>query len=269
MVVAILLSATAAALSASMAVAWWVQKRTGETGWIDVFWTFSLGLVAAAAALAPFDSVPWPQPRQTLVAVLVLLWSLRLGSHIVLRTRSAGDDPRYRHLIEQWGNNAGRILFLQLQIQAAVSLLLTLSVFLAAHNPEPGLRLQDVFGALVWLTGIVGEGVADSQLRQFRKNSAHGGGVCDVGLWRLSRHPNYFFEWLCWCAYPLIAIDLAGRYPYGWAALLAPACMYWLLTSVSGIPPLEDHMARTRGPAWETYRKRTSAFFPFWPGKQA
>jgi uncharacterized protein DUF1295 len=80
--------------------------------------------------------------------------------------------------------------------------------------------------------------------------------------WRWSRHPNYFFEWLCWLAYPLIAIDLAGYSPYGWLALLAPACMYWALVYVSGIPPLEEHMLRSRGETFRAYQRRTRAFFP-------
>jgi len=87
--------------------------------------------------------------------------------------------------------------------------------------------------------------------------------VCDIGLWRWSRHPNYFFEWLFWLAYPLIAIDLAGYNPYGWLALLAPICMYWVLVYVSGIPPLEEHMLRSRGETFRAYQLRTRAFFPF------
>ena len=253
----------AIALSAIMAGAWWIQRKTGNTGWIDVFWTFGLGGTASVAALLPLTEGPWPQLRQVLVAVLVFLWSLRLGWHILLRTHSVGDDPRYRNLITQWGKTAGRQMFFQLQIQAAVSLLLALSIMLAAQNPHPGIRIQDVLGPLILVIGIIGEAIADRQLRQFKRLAFNRGGICDAGLWGLSRHPNYFFEWLCWCAYPVIAIDFTGRNPYGWFALLAPLCMYWLLTSVSGIPPLEQHMERTRGDAYRAYQKRTNAFFPF------
>jgi steroid 5-alpha reductase family enzyme len=252
----------AVVLSAVMAGAWWIQRQTGNTGWIDVVWTFSLGGTAAVAALVPLMDGAWPQLRQLPVAALVVLWSLRLGWHILLRTQSVGDDPRYRNLIAQWGKSAGREMFFHLQIQAAVSLLLALSITLAARNPNPGLRLQDVFGPLILLTGIMGEAIADRQLRQFKRLGANRGAICDVGLWSRSRHPNYFFEWLCWCAYPVIAIDFGGYNPYGWLTLLAPLCMYWLLTSVSGIPPLEQHMERTRGDAYRAYQKRTNAFFP-------
>jgi len=250
-----------AALSAVMTVAWQVQKLSGNTGWVDVFWTIGLGATAVIASLVPAAG-PWPYPRQILVAVLVALWSLRLGWHILMRTRAVGNDPRYRQLLAQWGGDAARRMFWQLQSQAAVSLVLGLSIVLAARNPHPGLGIQDLLGLAMLITGIVGEAIADHQLRRFKANPASRTSVCDTGLWRWSRHPNYFFEWLCWLAYPLIAIDLLGYNPYGWLALAAPACMYWVLVYVSGIPPLEQHMLRSRGEAFSAYQTRTRAFFP-------
>ena len=109
---------------------------------------------------------------------------------------------------------------------------------------------------------IAGEGLSDWQLQTFKANPANKGGINDVGLWRFSRHPNYFFETFGWLAYPVLAIDLTGAYPWGFAALVAPACMYWLLVYVSGIPPLEQHMLRTRGDRFRAYQRRTNAFFP-------
>lgn len=254
--------AMALALSAIMASSWQVQRATGNTGWIDVFWSFGLGAVASVAGLLPTGTAPWPHERQILVAILVALWSLRLGLHILERTRAVGDDPRYRNLINQWGTDAARRMFWQLQAQAAVGLVLAVSIVLAAQNPHPGLRVQDLLALSLLLAAIEGESLADHQLRRFKADPANRATICDVGLWRWSRHPNYFFEWLCWLAYPLIAIDLAGRNPFGWLALLAPACMYWVLVYVSGIPPLEDHMLRSRGDLFRAYRKRTSRFFP-------
>jgi steroid 5-alpha reductase family enzyme len=109
---------------------------------------------------------------------------------------------------------------------------------------------------------IVGEAIADRQLATFRADPKNRGQVCDVGLWGMSRHPNYFFEWFGWLAYPAIAIDL-GSYPWGWIALCGPALMYWLLVYASGIPPLEAHMLRSRGAAFRAYQDRVNAF---WPG---
>ena len=132
---------------------------------------------------------------------------------------------------------------------------------LAAHNPRPGLGLSDLLGAVLLLTGLIGEALSDAQLRRFRSDPANRNRVCESGLWKWSRHPNYFFEWLCWLAYPVIAIDPA--YPAGWITLLAPACMYWVLVYVSGVPPLEQHMLRSRGQQFRDVQARTRSFFPF------
>ena len=132
----------------------------------------------------------------------------------------------------------------------------------AAHNPDPNLRIQDLIGLATLIAIIIGEAVADRQLHAFKHAHGNRNAVCDVGLWRWSRHPNYFFEWLLWLAYPIIAIDFAGYNPYGWLALAAPAIMYWVLVHLSGIPPLEDHMLRSRGDVFRAYQKRTRAFFP-------
>jgi steroid 5-alpha reductase family enzyme len=260
---AFLAGAMGTALSAIMAAAWQVQRRRGHTGWIDVCWTFGTGIVAAFASLAPLSSDHQPGARRILVALLVALWSLRLGSHILVRTRKAGDDPRYRELISQWGDRADLRMFLQLQSQAAVGLILALSVALAAHNTRPNLGLSDFVGLALLVGALAGEAVSDWQLRRFRSNSANHGRICESGLWSLSRHPNYFFEWLCWLAYPLIAIDLSGQNPLGWLSLAAPVSMYWVLVHVSGIPPLEEHMLRSRGAQFRALQARTRPFFPF------
>lgn len=249
------------ALSAIMTIAWQVQRSTGHTGWIDVCWTFGTGLVAALGSVAPLQA-GGPSQRQILVAMLIAFWSLRLGGHIVLRTRDVGDDPRYRDLIKQWGANANLRMFLQLQSQAAVGLVLAVSVALAAHSTRPTLSVQDFLGGALLIGALLGEALADWQLRRFKADPANRGRICEAGLWSLSRHPNYFFEWLCWLSYPLIAIDLSGDNPLGWISLLAPACMYWVLVYVSGVPPLEAHMLRTRGDQFRAVQARTRAFFP-------
>lgn len=206
--------------------------------------------------------------RQVIVAVFAVIWAARLGIHIATRTARIADDPRYARLIEGWGSDASRQMFWLLQKQALVSIPLALAMFLAAHNPAPGLTLADAAAILVMVVAVLGEGLADWQLQAFKSNPANKGGINDVGLWRWSRHPNYFFETFGWLAYPLLAINLSGAYPWGWLALLAPACMYWLLVYVSGIPPLEEHMLRTRGDKFRAYQRRTNAFFPS-PPKEA
>jgi steroid 5-alpha reductase family enzyme len=257
--VAILLAGVA--MSAIMALAALIERRTGNSGWIDVVWSFGVGATALAGALMPLGEGPlW---RRLLVAALVCAWSLRLGLHIAGRTRGIGDDPRYARLKREWGGQAGIKLAGFLQIQALASIPLVLGVVLAAHNPAPFGGWQDWAGLAVFMVGIVGGGVADAQLRAFARSGR--GGVCDTGLWAWSRHPNYFFECVLWCAYAVIAPG-AG-YGLGWLAWLAPACITLLLARISGIPPLEQHMLAKHGAAYRAYQERTSALIPL-PPKQ-
>jgi steroid 5-alpha reductase family enzyme len=264
------LAAIAVALAVLMAGAWAVQQSTGNSGWVDTIWTFSLGLVGAASALWPIGGAA-PDARQWLVAVLVAAWSLRLGSHVAARTLHITDDPRYAAYAAQWGADAPKKMFFFLQNQAYGTIPLAFAVFVAARAPGDGLRLQDYLGALILLAGIVGEGLADSQLKAFRSDPANKGKVCDSGLWRWSRHPNYFFEWFGWLAYPVIAIPFSEplAYPWGYVTLLAPAFMYWILVHVTGIPPLEEQMLKSRGDRYKEYQARTSMFFPLPPKRPA
>ena len=260
MKLATLILLLALALSATMAVAWSIARHPGRSGWIDVIWSFAIGGGGIAAALVPIGGAT--TPRQWLVAGLVAFWALRLGLHIAVRTMRGGDDPRYAELKRQWGDAFERRLFWFLQVQAGAALLLALTILVAARNPAPGLTLSDALGALVLLSAIVGEGVSDHQLARFRADRTNKERVCDVGLWGVSRHPNYFFEWLGWVAYALIAIGPAGGFAWGWLALSGPAFMYLLLLYVSGIPPLEAHMLQSRGDAFRVYQSRVSAFWP-------
>lgn len=259
------LAAIAVSLAILMALAWAVQQRSGNSGWVDTIWTFALGLVGTGSALWPIAGAA-PNARQWLVAALVAIWSLRLGTYIAIRSAYITDDPRYAAFAKEWGVDSPRRMFIFLQNQALGSIPLVFAIFVAAHFPSDALRPQDYLGALILIVGISGESLADAQLKRFRENPANKGRVCDVGLWRWSRHPNYFFEWFGWLAYPVIA--LSPGYPWGWAALLAPVFMYWILVHVTGIPPLEEQMLRSRGDRYRDYQSRTSRFFPL-PPKEA
>jgi steroid 5-alpha reductase family enzyme len=263
MSIATALLLTAVGLSVTMAAAWRVALQMDRSGWIDAIWSFAVGIFGALAALAvsaPGGTVT----RQWLVAVLALGWSLRLGLHIARRTAAAGqDDPRYSQLKQEWGAGFRARLFWFLQIQAAAAFLLVLSIMAAAYNPAPALGHNDWAGIALMLLALGGEAIADRQLAAYRSNPAHRGKVCDAGLWRLSRHPNYFFEWLAWLAYVVIGIDTSGGYAWGWITMTGPVLMYWLLVHVSGIPPLEAHMLRSRGEQFRRYQARVNAF---WPG---
>jgi steroid 5-alpha reductase family enzyme len=164
---------------------------------------------------------------------------------------------------KSYGDKVAAGMFRLLQIQAVAAIPLGLAIVLAAHRPGP-LDVIDLLGVAVFAAGIVGGGLADRQLRDFAADPANRGRICDVGLWRYSRHPNYFFECVLWASFAVIAFQ-PGAYPAGLVALLAPLTMTVLLTRISGIPPLEDHMVGKYGEAYRAYQARTSAFVPLPP----
>jgi len=242
-------------LSLAMAGAWAIQRATGLSGWIDTIWSLAIGLggiVAALFAHGHFD-------RRMAVLIIVAAWALRLGSHIGSRTKGGGEDPRYAKLIEEWGGSAAWRLFLFLQVQALAAFILVLAVYLAATNDDAFPRALDIFAMLVAVIALGGEAISDAQLARFRRTPQAKTEVCETGLWRYSRHPNYFFEWLFWCCWPLFALVVPL---WSGLSLLAPLLMYWLLVHVSGIPPLEDHMLRSRGEKFRALQRRVNAFFP-------
>lgn len=240
-------------LSLAMMGAWVVQRATHNAGFVDVVWTFALGAAGVAGGLTAIG------PRRWLVAALVAVWALRLSGHILRRTWGAAEDSRYAELRQSWGASFQARMFGFLQIQAAAATALAVTFIVTARNPAP-LGSRDVVGLILFCAGIVGGALADAQLARFRRNPAHHGAICDIGLWRYSRHPNYFFEFLGWCAWPLLAI--APGYPWGWLALSGPALIYWFLVHVSGIPPLEAAMLRSRGDRYRAYQARTRPFLP-------
>lgn len=252
------------AVSAMMMAAWAVQKATRQSGWVDMFWTFAVGLGGLIVAL--MTEAGAPVERAWLVAAMVGFWSLRLGFHILARTATATyEDPRYADLRRLWGDSFEIRLFAFLQIQALCGAGLVVTVYAAAHRPGTALAITDYLGLGLLIVSVIGEAIADRQLRSFAADPDNHGKVCDRGLWAWSRHPNYFFEWLGWLAYPVIAISFAGDWWQGWLSLIGPVMMYWLLVHVSGIPPLEKHMLKSRGDAFKAYMARTSAFFPLPP----
>lgn len=263
----LLFGAVTLGLSAAMYGAWVVQKATGNGGWVDVIWTFATGAAGVTLALAPAAG-QGPSSRGWLVAALAGLWALRLGLHLARRSAQQ-EDARYAWFRKEWGPAFQGRMFRFLQVQAAAAALLALSMWLAARNPAPSLGATDILGVAIFAAALLGESIADAQLAAFKANPANAGKVCDRGLWAWSRHPNYFFEWLVWLGFAVIAVNLGGDWPLGWLAFIAPVFMLYLLTRKSGLPPLEDHMARSRGQAWADYKARTSAFFPMPPRRAA
>ena len=241
-----------------MTILWLWQRRSGNAAIVDVAWSFATALVGVVFALALGEGA-----RRWIIAGVAGLWGLRLGAH--LWQRVAGDrheDVRYRTMREQWGSRFQAYMFGFYQLQALWAVLFALPMAWAAWNHSP-LGWPDALGIAIWVAGVAGEALADHQLRRFRARGDSAGRVCDQGLWRYSRHPNYFFEWIHWFAYVCFAAGGDGR----WLALLGPAVMLWFLLKVTGIPLLEQRMLESRGEAYRRYQRATSAFIP-WPPRR-
>ena len=245
-------------LSVAMATAFVVAERSGRSGFIDAIWSLATGCAAAVLAAVPDGGEVLP--RQWLASALMAAWTLRLAGHIGARSLRHGDDPRYAHLRAVWGDNARKRLFFFLQIQAACGFILVVAVSFASRNPRP-YGVLDAVALAIAVAGLVGATVADRQMERFRAEKHSSPAIMNTGLWSLSRHPNYFFEWLFWCVWPLFALPSSSTV----IALSAPALMYWLLRHASGIPHLEAHLERSRPEAFAAYKATVPAFFP-WRG---
>ena len=241
--------------AAVMLALWLAQRRTQNAGVVDVAWSFATGALGAGFALAADGA--WP--RRLIVAGLAAAWGLRLGLHLWVRVGREAEDGRYQQMRRDWGADADRRLLVFFQIQALAAALFALPMLAAGRNAAP-LGLLDAVGVALWLAGLGGEAIADRQLAAFRADRHNRGRVCQVGLWRYSRHPNYFFEWLHWWSYAALAVHS----PLWWLPLAGVVAMGYTITRVTGIPPTEAQAIRSRGDAYRAYQRTTSAFVP-WP----
>lgn len=240
-------------------IAWARQQRTSNAGIVDVVWSFGLGasavLVAATGrgALLPC----------TLLGALGGAWGLRLGLHLLHRVRGEPEDGRYAQLRARWGD-APMKWFAMFQFQALLVALFSLPFVAVAANPVEEWNAWFVAGIALWAASVGGEAVADRQLARFRTDPAHRGTTCRAGLWRYSRHPNYFFEWLHWFAWVLLAVGS----PLAWLAWSGPLLMYMFLRYLSGVPFTEAQALRTRGEDYARYQRSTPMLFPWFPKEE-
>lgn len=254
-----LMAGSAAIAMAMMVVVWIFAKRMNNAGIVDIWWSF--GFVPAAIFCGVFGS--GHPVRNGLIAAMVCAWSLRLGSHLYRRVMAhhPDEDPRYADLRAQFPNHTWLMFFGFFQLQAVLIALLCAPVAIACANPGPGIGGFEFAGLALWLIAIGGESVADAQLAAFRAVPSNRGKVCEFGLWRFSRHPNYFFEWMVWVAFFVFALGS----PWGWVGAISPLLMLYFLTCMTGIPPSEAHSLASRGDAYRDYQRRTSVFVPWFP----
>jgi len=239
----------------AMAIGWWWQRVHANANIVDAIWAAGVGFAAVVMAWAA-DGDAW---ARGLTAMLGVVWAMRLAAHLAGRVGEK-EDGRYRYLREHWQGSQTKF-FAFFMGQAVVVILFALPFYGAASNPAttPAIRWLAI---VVWLVSVGGEAVADRQLRTYRASgdrSAHQ--TFRGGLWRFSRHPNYFFEWLHWFAY----VVLAAGAPNALFAWMGPVVMYVFLRYVSGIPFTEAQAIRSRGDDYRRYQRTTNMFFPWFP----
>lgn len=244
-------------LSVGFVVVYGIARRLDNYGVVDIAWSYAFGVLGVVYAVAADG---WG-PRRALFAALVSLWSLRLGTHLYRRVMGHHpvEDGRYQKLRENWRENFHLTMFGFFQMQAASVVLLGIPFLLVMQNPAPAFHALEFAGAVLWMIALGGEALADAQLAAFRREVRSRGQVCQRGLWRFSRHPNYFFEWLVWVAFFVIACAS----PWGWVGLLSPLVILFLLLRVTGIPLTEEQAIRTKGAAYRRYQESTNAFVPW------
>ncbi len=247
----------AAIAAAGFAVVWLISVRVRNYGFLDVVWSLSIAVLAPLYALLG-DGDP---ARRLAFALVGAAWSLRLGLYVLIRVvrLHPREDARYRSLRERWHGPRGFFWFFELQ--ASIAVVFSLPFALAATNARAGLGVWERAGLLLALAATCGEWLADWQAQRFKRDAGNRGAVLDTGLWRYSRHPNYFFESLVWWGFCIASLDS----PHGWLTVVCPLMMLYILFEVTGIPLTEKHSLETRGDAYRAYQRRTSRFVPWFP----
>jgi len=247
--------ASAAAIAALMLVTWIISLVMRDASIVDIVW--GLGFVVVAwVAYSVGEGV---EARRLLIAVLVTIWGLRLAGYLAWRNLGKGEDPRYQAMRRHWGSRFPLVsLVTVFLLQGVLMFTVSLPVQLAAAADAPSdLGLLALVGVALWAVGMFFETAGDLQLARFKADPANEGQVMDRGLWRYTRHPNYFGDFCVWWGIFLVAAETG---PARWG-IIGPIVMSVLLMRVSGVGLLEKSISKRR-PGYEEYKRRTSTFFP-------
>lgn len=248
---------SAAVVLGVMLALWLLSLRLSDASIADSAW----GPIFVLVALLGFAFGDGWLGRRVLILGMVGLWGLRLGSHIFSRNRGRGEDPRYARWREESGDRWWWLsLFKVFLLQGAILWVVSLPIQLAMTLPEPArFTVWDAIGELLWAVGFLYEAIADAQLRAFKRDPRRSG-ILDQGLWRTSRHPNYFGEAVLWWGIGIAALSVATAETWAAVSLLSPVLMTLLLRYVSGVPLAERQMRGREG--WQEYQRRTPIFIP-------
>ncbi|MDA3963279.1 MAG: DUF1295 domain-containing protein [Planctomycetota bacterium] len=245
-----------------MFAVWLYQIRSRNASAVDVAWSFGVGAFGCGAlALGDGDTT-----RRLVVGLLLGLWSLRLGSYLLFDRLLVHreEDGRYALLREEKGADWNRWALSFFGAQAVFVTLFALPAITLAYDPRPFGTVTDFAGIALWVLALGGESVADRQLARWRSNPANQGRTCRAGLWRYSRHPNYFFECLHWGGYALIAAGSA----YWWIPAAHVVVVFLLVRFMTGVPYTERRALITRGDDYRAYQRTTSTLIPWFPRQE-
>lgn len=273
MEIAALLAGNFIALLAVILVLWGISVRIRDVSFIDAFWAYGMVLLAWFSAWQVWRTEASLSTQGFIILLIVTVWGLRLGTHLLIRWRDHGEDARYKKIIaatmEKKGWSWAKVALLQVfLLQAPLLFLVCLPAQISLLAHTEGSFLTGIFAALgiaLANIGIIFETVGDFQLDRFKKDPANKGQVMDKGLWRYTRHPNYFGDACTWWGIWLVALDAAWW--IGAVSVIGPIFLTFTLTKWSGGPLLERGMKKTR-PGYADYVARTSAFFPLPPKKR-
>lgn len=249
-----LFGATASVIAGCMVALWLLSLVLRNASIVDIFW----GAGFAVIGLLAFSLTDGSTPRRLLITTLVCVWGLRLAGYLWWRNVGHGEDPRYVAMRRHWGGRFPLVsLFTVFALQGVLMWIVSLPVQLAQFDAGGPLGLLDALGAALFAVGLTFESVGDWQLARFKADPNNAGRVMDRGLWRYTRHPNYFGDFCVWWSLFLIALAT----PYGGWSIVGPAVMSFFLMRVSGVPMLERSIGKRR-PGYAEYKRKTSAFFP-------
>src|SRR6185503_9955024 len=255
------LTTTLSVVGALMFAVWLLSLIKKDASIVDGFW----GLGFVAIAVSCYLAADGYHSRKILITTLTAVWGIRLAIHIFWRNFGKGEDFRYRAMRKRFGKRFPIIsLFTVFGLQGVLMWIVSLPIQVAEISPQPSsLTWLDGLGAILWLIGFLFESIGDLQLTLFRVNPSNKGKVMDRGLWRYTRHPNYFGDALMWWGLFVIALATPG----GWWTAIGPLIMTGLLMKVSGVALLEKTLTKTK-PEYASYIQRTNAFFPWLPAKR-
>ncbi|MFN4805961.1 MAG: DUF1295 domain-containing protein [Akkermansiaceae bacterium] len=235
--------------------AWALCVKLKNFSPVDAFWAYCIGLTAVFFLISEN-----PSTQPLIASILISVWSVRLGYYLSRRINKhhPSEDSRYIKLREIWSGKVNSMFLLFFLGQGLSVFVLALPFYLIAADPKPAYDLFPILGTVIACIGLIGETLADHQMSKFKASNPDPKSVCQIGLWKHSRHPNYFFESVIWIGFFVFALGS----PWGWTTIYAPAIITYLLLKVTGIPPTEAAALLRKGDAYREYQRTTSPFIP-------